>query len=115
MEKEIPCEGCGTSLRQIGPFASSKPEGLPAKKFDGVLEFQCVNEECIKYEKIIEINIKDLESYMERMQKVCQCGHARHLHGHSLMIREDGQPAQESERDGKCATNCNCTEYKPKE
>ncbi|MFA5000774.1 MAG: hypothetical protein WC531_00895 [Candidatus Paceibacterota bacterium] len=40
-------------MRQIGPFAQTKAEGEPAGKWDGVLDFQCVNPDCENYNKII--------------------------------------------------------------
>ena len=37
-------------MHQMGPFADVKPEGQPAQKWDGVIEYQCTNSECENYE-----------------------------------------------------------------
>jgi hypothetical protein len=42
MEKEK-CQKCGTDMHQIGPFAKGMGEGESAEKWDGFLEFECIN------------------------------------------------------------------------
>lgn len=112
MRQEILCELCGKPMRQIGPYASQKPEGQPSEKFDGKLWFQCSQEECENSKKIVEIGIEDLEGYHDKMQKTCKCGHIRHLHGHRFPQIELGQPFPGSKRDGECETGgCECKTY----
>lgn len=49
------CQKCGTEMRKIGPFATVKLEGQPSQKWDGVLKYECKNEKCENYNKLIEI------------------------------------------------------------
>gem|GEM_PF-6831047 len=42
-------------MHQIGPFAELKKEGEPSSKWDGIIKYQCINQDCEKYEQIIEI------------------------------------------------------------
>jgi len=42
-------------MRKIGPFATVKPEGQPAQKWDGVLQYECKNEKCEQYHKLTKI------------------------------------------------------------
>ena len=53
MQDKLKCEKCGNAMRQIGPFASTKLEGQPSKKWDGHLDFQCINDECENVGKVI--------------------------------------------------------------
>ena len=55
MKREIKCENCTESMHQIGPFAKVKPEGQPAEKWDGILDFECINERCVDKGKIIKV------------------------------------------------------------
>lgn len=112
MEKEILCELCRKPMREIGPFASNKPEGQPAEKWDGTRKFQCINENCNRYQEIIEINISNLESYLARVQKLCQCGHTRQMHDHRFSKFEDGESIMKGKKDINCSANdCNCIQY----
>lgn len=42
-------------MRKIGPFARRKEEGEPAYKSDGTAKYQCANEECEDYGKIVTL------------------------------------------------------------
>lgn len=49
------CKKCEQEMHQIVPFADVKPEGQSATKWDGITKYQCTNEECENYERMIEI------------------------------------------------------------
>lgn len=53
MNQTTECSECGRNMKQIGPFAELKPEGEPAKKWDGSLEYSCTNESCKNYGVVI--------------------------------------------------------------
>ena len=54
------CEYCLEEMKQIGPFASIKPEGQPAKKWDGKIDYICINENCPNYKTSITIESSSL-------------------------------------------------------
>lgn len=112
MEKEILCELCRKPMREIGPFASIKLEGQPAEKDNGKRKFQCLNENCNKYEEIIEINVSNFESYIKRVQRLCKCGHTREMHDYRFSPIESGKLISKGEKDVECKTNdCGCIKY----
>lgn len=49
------CEKCGKDMSEIGPFARVIREGQPAQRFDAVRKYNCKNEECENYAKVIVI------------------------------------------------------------
>ena len=55
MEQKIYCEVCDNLMHQIGPFARKMEEGKPAHKWDGYLDFECINENCQNKGKVIRI------------------------------------------------------------
>lgn len=56
MNTEKLCELCEKPMRKIGPFAARKLEGQPSKQFDGKFRFECVQEECPSFNKVIELD-----------------------------------------------------------
>lgn len=112
MKEEVLCELCRKPMRQIGSFATRKVEGQPSEKWDGKLKFQCLDEDCNRYQEIIEINDSNLESYQKRVQKLCECGHDRYMHDHRFSQFENGEPIPQGKKDVEClANNCSCTQY----
>ena len=49
------CQICKKDMHKIGPFAHRIKEGHPIPKWDGVIKYQCINQECVNYEKFIEV------------------------------------------------------------
>lgn len=116
MNVERKCEGCKQPMRKIGPYATRKPEGQPSKKLDGKVRFQCTQNECPNFNQIIELDPIDREDYSERVKKVCECGHARLLHGNGFSIVQSGESFPNKEKDCGCdAPSCNCKKYESTE
>jgi hypothetical protein len=59
--QDLKCKMCGVDMRKIGPFAMAKPEGQPSHKWDGILKFECKNEECPEYNKLVEIRVGEFQ------------------------------------------------------
>lgn len=57
MKDEQLCEVCGTAMFQIGPYASIKREGEAVKMWNGNIDCQCENKECVNYLKIVKRNL----------------------------------------------------------
>lgn len=55
MDYKIECKKCNSLMYQIGPFATLKPEGQPTEKWDGLIDFECTNQECENVGKIIKL------------------------------------------------------------
>ena len=49
------CEKCHKEMRKIGPFARIKSEGEPSYKWDGMLQYQCLNDYCEDYQIIVTV------------------------------------------------------------
>lgn len=48
------CEVCSEQMKKIGPFASAVRVDGSVEVWDGIVSYQCVNEKCSAYLKIIE-------------------------------------------------------------
>lgn len=55
MDYKVECEKCNNLMHQIGPFATLKSEGQPTEKWDGLVDFECINKECENVGKIIKL------------------------------------------------------------
>ncbi len=108
---EMTCTACGKQMKQIGPFAARKREGEDSQKWDGKVSSQCVESGCGNEGKIIESGSKE-ESYMERMQKICECGHAREVHGRGMSLVPPGSAIPKYTPDSECEIDgCDCASY----
>lgn len=110
MDDRYFCQECGQQTHKIGPFASTKPEGAPARKFDGTYQNECTNAKCSRLGQIIDVTADEL--YMQSLDRVCTFGHVRRMHGYGISrIPEDGE-IQPIRRDVECsATDCSCEAY----
>jgi len=50
--KFVACEKCWQSMKKITNVADV---GMSGNKWDGITRYQCIDEDCEKYEKFIEI------------------------------------------------------------
>jgi len=48
------CDACHEPMHQIGPFAERVREGQPIPKWDGLTEYECVNDQCTNYQTKIK-------------------------------------------------------------
>jgi hypothetical protein len=112
MENKRMCDACGEPMHRIGNFASVKVEGQPAAKHDGSCPYECINDDCPACGVTVKYSFEDEVSYSERMQQVCQCGHARGTHGYSFSYVPEGSPIPTFKSDGKCSVDdCECSTY----
>lgn len=67
MNHTIRCKNpkCGKILKKIGPFATVKPEGQPAQKYDGTITLICPDSDCPECN--VKINIPESE-YINSLQ-----------------------------------------------
>lgn len=112
MENKRMCETCGEPMHRIGNFANRKVEGQPVVKHDGSCPYECINDKCSARGATVTYSFEDEVSYSERMQQVCQCGHARGTHGYSFSHVPEGSSIPTFKSDGKCSIDgCGCPTY----
>jgi len=110
------CERCGEVMYQIGPFAKGHKDGEEPERFDGIFRYQCTNSDCPDLEKIIEVTPEDRVNLAEAMQQICQCDHARVMHGYSLAGTPNDGRTYGERKDKECSgTECTCGTFTPKE
>lgn len=116
MENNRNCDVCGNEMYKIGPFARARVEGQPDVKFDGIHEYQCINNQCSENEKIVKFSTDEEWTRREKMSEVCNCGHVRRMHGYSLAGTQDDNRTYSERKDKECAgTDCPCEAFTPKE
>jgi len=49
------CKKCNQEMHKIGPFADYKPESKKSQKWDDCIEYECINEKCSEFKKIIRV------------------------------------------------------------
>lgn len=55
-----------------------------------------------------------MSGYVDRMQWICKCGHARLLHNHMFSMVPPGQDIPPNRPDTECAANeCECVRFTP--
>ncbi len=106
-------------MKRIDSFAYGKPEGQHFHKSDGKVRFQCINRSCDNFGEMVEAKMSYEESYLKKIQKLCECGHTRSMHDNSFSRYGEFEPISNGKKDVEChasnPNNCECKVYTPKE